>query len=165
MEHVDKLKAWLAALFAVLTALWGWFGWLVILWVFLMALDYYTGSRGARRRGEWSSKIAREGIAHKGGEVKVFLVALVVDAMMGIVLENFPLLPFQYSVLFSPLVVVWYILTEAGSILENVAKDGTPLPTWVMKLIQWLKGTVDQVGDTAAGEKDNPGNSESKFEK
>lgn len=147
MEQVDKLKLLFATVFSILTALWGWFGWLVVLWWGLMLLDYYTGSRGARRRGEWTSEKAREGIAHKTGELKVFVVGLVVDFMTQIVTENIPGLDFRFTVFFSALVVVWYILTEAGSILENVEKDGAPLPPWIMKLVRWLKGKVDEVGE------------------
>lgn len=150
MEHVDKLKALITVGFALLTALWGWFGWLIVCWWALMLLDYISGSRGARRRGEWTSEKAREGIAHKTGELKVFFVVLVVDFMLQLVAANIPDLPFTFTVFFSPLVVVWYILTEAGSIIENVAKDNGPIPPWLQKGINWLKGTVDKVGEQAA---------------
>lgn len=149
METVNKIKELFAAVVAVLTALWGWFGWMVLAWWFLMAMDHFTGSRAARRRGEWSSEKAREGVAHKAGELEVFIVALILDAMVSAVVDNLPSLPFHYTVLFSPLIVVWYILTEAGSVLENVEKSGTRLPAWISKLVSWLKGTVDQTANDA----------------
>ena len=34
-----NIKAWITAALAVLTAFWGWFGWLVVAWVFLMLAD------------------------------------------------------------------------------------------------------------------------------
>ena len=37
-------------------------------------------------------------------------------------------LPFIYTVLLCPLVVIWYILTEVGSIIENAGALGTPIP-------------------------------------
>jgi phage-related holin len=149
MDHIGKFKALVAMGIAILSSLWGWFGWLWVAWVFVMALDYYTGSRGARRRGEWTSEKARNGRAHKSGELKIILLSLVMDWVVGLVLDNIPALPFQYTVLLSPVVLVWYILTEAGSVLENVEKDGGPIPPWLHPIIDWLKGKVDEVGDSA----------------
>ena len=55
MEKVTEIKAAAAAGIAVLTALWGWFGWLVVLFAVCMIADYLTGSAAAMRKGEWSS--------------------------------------------------------------------------------------------------------------
>ena len=49
-------KVWLTAAVAALTAIWGWFGWLVVAWVLLMLADWLIGSAAAMKRGEWSSK-------------------------------------------------------------------------------------------------------------
>ena len=38
------IKAAVAAGVAALTAVWGWFGWLVLAWLLCMALDYGTGT-------------------------------------------------------------------------------------------------------------------------
>lgn len=56
-------------------------------------------------------------------------------------------LPFEYGVLFGPLVVAWYVITELGSILENAGKLGAPLPAWFKKAIGALQGSVDHVGE------------------
>ena len=44
MDKVNAFKAALSALCAALTALWGWFGWLIFAWVVCMLIDYLTGS-------------------------------------------------------------------------------------------------------------------------
>ena len=44
MDHINGFKAAVAAVLGCLTALWGWFGWLVVAWVACMLLDYATGS-------------------------------------------------------------------------------------------------------------------------
>ena len=44
MEHINGFKAAVAAVLGGLTALWGWFGWLVLAWLLCMALDYGTGT-------------------------------------------------------------------------------------------------------------------------
>ena len=57
MEHINGIKAAVVGVLGCLTALWGWFGWLVVAWVACMVLDYATGSFAALRAGEWSSVV------------------------------------------------------------------------------------------------------------
>lgn len=149
MEYINGLKAAVAALCAALTALWGWFGWLVVAWIVCMIIDYATGSAAALRAGEWSSKTARDGIWHKLGSVVAVIVAAILDTVIGHLLANVPgvELPFTYTVLLCPLVVIWYILTEAGSIIENAGALGAPIPAWLTKMIEALESKVDQTGD------------------
>ena len=149
MENINAFKAALAALGAALTALWGWFGWVVLAWIGLMLIDYITGSAAALRAGKWSSSTARDGIWHKLGSVVAVIVAGILDLVVGRLLANVPgvELPFTYSVLLCPLVVMWYILTEAGSIIENAGELGAPVPAWLTKMIAALESTVDEAGE------------------
>ena len=149
MEHINSFKAALTALCAALTALWGWFGWVVVAWIGFMLIDYATGSAAALRAGEWSSKTARDGIWHKLGSVAAVIVAGILDVVIGHLLGNVPgvELPFTYTVLLSPLVVVWYILTEAGSIIENAGALGAPFPAWLKRMIASMRSKVDQAGE------------------
>ena len=55
MEHVTRFKAALAAVLAAMTALWGWFGWLLLAWGACMAIDYISGTAAACKSGEWNS--------------------------------------------------------------------------------------------------------------
>lgn len=153
MEHINTFKAAIAAICAALTALWGWFGWVVFAWVVSMIIDYLTGSAAALRTGEWSSKAARDGIWHKVGSIVAVIVAALLDVVIGHLLANVPgvELPFTYSVLLSPLVVIWYILTEAGSIIENAGALGAPIPAWLTKMVATLGASVDQAGDQLGG--------------
>ena len=148
MEHVTRFKAALAAVLAAMTALWGWFGWLVLAWAACMAIDYITGYSAAAKCGEWSSQIAREGLWHKAGCIFAVLVAGILDAVLGYLLGNISglSLPFDYEVIVCPLVVTWYLMMELGSILENVGKMGAPLPEFLIKMIAVLKATVDDAG-------------------
>ena len=141
MEHINGFKAAVAAVLGGLTALWGWFGWLVLAWLLCMALDYGTGTAAALRAGEWSSKVARDGLWHKLGAVVAVLVAAILDGVIGLILANIPALemPFQYEVFVSVLVLVWYIMTELGSIVENIGALGAPVPAWLRKAIAALE--------------------------
>lgn len=156
MEQVNKLKAAVAALLGLLTGLLGWMGWLVVGWVVCMALDYLTGSLAAARAGQWSSGRARDGIWHKCGMLVVVLVAAGTDLLLATVLANLPLvaLPVEYTGLVCPVVLVWYIVTELGSMVENAAVMGAPVPQWLKKLLALGKDAVDAAGNKLGGEED-----------
>lgn len=145
MDNINTFKAAITAILAAMTALWGWFGWIIVAWIACMAIDYLTGSAAALRAGEWSSSVARDGIWHKVGSIVAVVVAAILDMVISTIISNIPnvTLPFTYSVLLGPLVVIWYILTEAGSIIENVGALGAPIPAWLSKMIETLKSNVD----------------------
>lgn len=149
MDNVNHVKAALSATLALLTAIWGWCGWLVLVWILAMALDYISGTAKAKKLGAWSSSVAREGLWHKTGEIISVLVALLLDVAIGVILPNIPGLSVEikYSFLLCPLVTIWYIITEAGSIVENVGEMGAPVPGWLRKAISVLKDTVDKTAD------------------
>lgn len=146
MEKVNMFKGAVSALVAACTALWGWFGWLVVAWVICMGLDYITGTVAALLAGEWSSKVARDGIGHKMGCACAVVMAWILDWVVGQILGHLPgvALPFTYTVLLCPLVIVWYILTEAGSIIENAGHMGAPIPPWLKKAIAAFQDKVDE---------------------
>lgn len=156
MEHVTGIKAAIVAAIGCLSALWGWFGWLVIIWICCMLLDYITGSAAALRAGEWSSKVARDGIWHKLGAIITVLVSIILDGVIGLILDNVPglSLPIDYVVFLSVLTLVWYIFTELGSITENAGRLGAPIPSWLAKAIAALEASVDDAGDKLAPEED-----------
>lgn len=148
-KTVNQIKAAVAGALGLLTGLWGWFGWLVVGWIAAMALDYLTGSMAAAKSGQWSSGRARDGIWHKCGMVVVVAVAAGTDLLLSLVLANLPLveLPIQYAGLVCPVVLVWYIVTELGSMVENAVVMGAPAPQWLVKLLALGKSAVDKAGD------------------
>ena len=152
MEHVNAWKAAVTAVLGAMTALWGWLGWLVLGWMALMVLDYLTGSAAALKAGEWSSRVAREGIWHKLGMIVVVVVAAGADLLISLMLSQLPIveLPIAYTGLICPLVLVWYCLTELGSIAENAIAMGAAVPSWLTKILAAGKGAVDKAGDGVA---------------
>ena len=149
MDNVNAFKVTVTAIAAGVSAALGWFGWLVVAFIVCMVADYTTGSLAACKNGEWESKVAREGIWHKTGSIIAVLVTAILDSVIGNVINNIPSvsLPFTYTVILSPIVIVWYILTELGSIIENAGKMGAPVPGFLKKAIALFKGTVDAAGD------------------
>jgi len=139
MDWAKECKLGLTALMAGLTALWGWFGWLIILWLGCLILDYITGSLAAAKEGCWNSRRAREGIWQKVGCMAAVMVAAAADLLLGTVAANIPNMDLEYGTLLCPLVVVWYTLTELGSAIENAVKLGAPVPEFLRRTLDLLK--------------------------
>lgn len=157
MEHINTFKVSLVAFFGALTAVFGWFGWLVVIFIGTMLIDYFTGSAAAGKNGEWSSKKAREGLWHKCGSLIAVIVAGLADIVLGLIVNNIPaiVLPWEYTVLICPVVVVWYILTELGSIVENVGELGAPIPPFLRNMIKALKAATDGAGNQLIPSEEN----------
>lgn len=156
MQTVTEIKLAITAMVGALSAVWGWMGWLVVGWVVCMAIDYISGSAAAAKAGEWSSSKARDGIWHKAGMVVVVLVSAGADMLLAIVVERIPAiqLPFELGGLICPVVLVWYIVTELGSITENAMAMGAPVPNWLSRLLAAGKDAVDAAGDALAPDKE-----------
>lgn len=155
-QVVEKIS--LVAIITAFFAVHRWWLLLCILWVAAMFLDYLTGTAAALKDGTWSSQIAREGLWHKAGELAVVLLAIGLDLTILVVSNNLPGLQmdFEYPCLLSAMIFVWYIMTEAGSIIENAGKLGAPIPQWLAKLIAALKGKVDEAGEKAIPGEEKP---------
>lgn len=146
-DRVMEIKAAVAAIMALVTGLLGWTGVAVAIFAACMVLDYVTGSLAARAHGEWSSKVAREGLWHKLGEIVALLVAALCDIAVRVVLSTAaaPLIGrIEYQGWIVLIVSAWYIFTELGSILENAAKLGAPIPEWLIKGVGRLKKRADE---------------------
>ena len=112
----------------------------------VMVLDYITGVAAAWMNSELNSRTGIRGILKKLGYMMVVCVGMCADWLiyqcfhqMGMELE--------YGFWFGMIVTVWLILNELISILENTAKLGTPLPTFLTALLSKLKNSVEQKGD------------------
>ena len=142
-----ELKAAISAVLAGMTAFWGWTGWLVVIWLVAMILDYATGSWAALSTGSWASAVARAGLWHKLGSIVAMLVALLLDVALSAIINYGDLgfdLPFTYKTAFLPLVAIWYIVTELGSITENAARLGAPVPKFLTDCLAKLKDKTDK---------------------
>ena len=136
-------KAVVAAVCGAFTAAFGWLGWLVVAWTACMALDWVSGSAAARA-----------GIWHKAGMVVVVLVCALTDAVLAVAVANLPGLGLEVNGVVLPVVLVWYIFTELGSIAENAAAMGAPVPEGLIKLLAAGKRAAEKcVPDTDTDEK------------
>jgi len=152
-DRAKEIRGVVAAAIGFLTALWGWAGWAVMVWAALILIDYITGSMAAKREKNWSSAIARDGLWHKAGEIFAVLTAALCDIALKVVIEGSGItFPFEISMIVTPIVLLWYILTEAGSIIENCGRLGAPVPSWFKKRVDTYKNAIDK----AEGAEDEP---------
>lgn len=146
-ETMVGVKATVAAFFAAIGTFLGWKGIMAVVWLVLMAMDWFTGTAAARKNGTWKSSVSRDGAWHKAGSVIVILLAFIADFIMSIMLPHIPVLNISWPEFLAPLVLAWYIVTELGSILENAIKLGAPVPSWIVKIFDATLKMADNVGD------------------
>ena len=154
MNHtLLQLKAALTALGVTLTTILGWKGILSLIWVIAMGIDYLSGTLAAMKNHEWSSETARSGLWHKAGTVLAVLAAALTDGVIYLVGEQLSL-GITWTGLLLPLTLSWYILTEAGSILENTVKLGASIPGWLIKILKISLKSINAAADTEADEQE-----------
>lgn len=157
MDKATEIKALIAAAFGFVTALIGWAGWLFLMWVLLLFVDWLTGSEAARMNGTWSSAKGKQGRQKKLGCFYMVLLAGVLDALLYLLSDVLAIIqfPWDYRVILLPVVLLWYILIDAGSIVENVALMGAPVPDWLARGIEKAQEAVDNGGDKIVDAIDN----------
>ena len=101
----------------------------------------------------WCSETARQGLWHKAGMILVVLVAALTDGVIYLVGQRLGM-GVSYSGLVFPLTLSWYILTEAGSILENCVKLGVKIPSWLTKILKISLKSIDAAGEPGADEQE-----------
>ena len=93
----------------------------------------------------------------------VVLCSLILDILIWVMIHISPDFDIKYSMFLSALVMLWYIVTELGSIVENAHRLGAPVPKFLVKGIRTLEEKITDVGENAVGddkdaaESENPG--------
>ena len=156
-EKAIEIKAAITAVIAFFTTLWGWMGWAVVIWIGCFVLDYISGTLAARQAGEWSSAIARTCLWHKLGEIFAVLVAALCDIALTVVIHGMDIqIGIDVRHLVTPVVILWYIITELGSIAENAGKMGAPIPDWLRKSLKQYKDVLDNMQEDGQGSNEQP---------
>lgn len=150
-DNLVTVKASIAAFASAVFMFLGWRVIMLLVWAVLMALDYLSGTLAARQNGTWKSAMAREGIGHKAGMILIVVVCMIADFVIMMACENLPhdVINFHWPFVIFPLVTMWYILTEIGSIIENAMEMGAKVPSWLPKILNATLGAVDSVGENA----------------
>ena len=130
---------------AALAALAAYFRLLVVplaVLVVMMICDYASGMTAAWVTKRLSSRLGIIGIVKKVCYLLVVAVGIVVDYIIQAVGAPLGLDLSGYSI-FGLLVIVWLILNELISILENLRELEIPLPNFLLKIIDKLKSQTE----------------------
>ena len=118
----------------------------------LMIVDYISGMLAAKREAidhpddpcyGWSSKKSIIGIYKKIGYILTILVAICTDYVIIKLLREIGV-EYQTNSIFGLLVIVWFIINELLSILENAGRMGVNLPEFLKKVLSSIKENIDE---------------------
>lgn len=116
-----------------------------------MAVDYFTGMLASKREAiehpndpnyGWSSKKGAIGIIKKAGYVFVIMAAMILDYVIAVTAGKLGF-DMPTTAVFGLLVVIWYLLNEMLSIIENAGRMGADIPSWLCNYIAVLKNKID----------------------
>lgn len=154
----DAVKVFLAAGCAAVFSYAKDIFWPVIILVGVMVIDYITGVAAAWVNHELDSRAGLVGIVKKLSYLALVVVGCSIDYLVSLLGSQ--LGGAEISIRAIGLVVVcWLIINELISILENVARQGGPVPPFLVPLLSHLKrGAEAQIpgdkwteSDTEAG--------------
>ncbi|MDE7323567.1 MAG: phage holin family protein [Lachnospiraceae bacterium] len=124
---------------------------IMILLILLMIADYISGMLASRKeavehpddkRFGWSSKKSIMGIYKKVGYILTILVGFSTDYIIYKLVAEMGL-SYQTNTFFGFLIIIWFIINELLSILENAARLGAALPTFIQNALAELKKDID----------------------
>jgi len=95
------------------------------------------------------------GIVKKTGYLAVVAVAICVDWILQSIFHSAGIdIGVTYAV--GIIVVIWLIINELISILENIAFIGVPVPKFLTKIISRLKAAAESHGNGTNGDNPSP---------
>lgn len=109
----------------------------------VMILDYCSGLVKAWITGSISSRTGVKGIVKKVGYLAVVATGMAVDWVVkyGITAMGAKI---EIDFIFALPVIIWLVINECISILENVAECGAPVPGFLLKAIGKIKDKVEE---------------------
>ena len=150
-------KAILAAAIAGLCSYMGAMVVPLIVLVAVMIIDYATGMTKAWYTATLSSRIGVKGIIKKVGYLVIVAVAMVADWLIKSGLVGIGI-TWHIDFLISLVAIIWLIINECISIIENVASFGTPVPGFIGNIFGKLKQVTEDKGDSVAAESEGKKN-------
>lgn len=110
----------------------------------LMVLDFISGTVAALIRGDWTTKVMREGLLHKCSLILVLVLGVVLNFAqrymdLGITIPVYQSLS------------VYIALMEAGSVIENVCKANPNLVPEKLRAVLGVAKSLAETEDKADG--------------
>ena len=128
-ELIEYMKFWLSTLGSFFIALLGGYDTLIFFLVLLVVVDYFTGVINAVKGGTFKSSVMRWGAINKVIEFAIVAIFYKIDQTLGVDL-------------FRNGAIIWFLICEGSSILENCIRLGVPLPEGSDKVLKQLKTSI-----------------------
>lgn len=143
---IDKYNAFVGAVVAILTAVFGIYWYIFVAYMALNVIDWLTGWYNARSQKKESSRVGLLGIVKKLGYWAVILVAFI---MSYVFVHLGDILHINLSFL---MMIGWYTLAllminEARSILENLVELGYKVPDLLVRGLAVTQKMVETKGE------------------
>ena len=152
-----KTKAILTIIIAGVTAFLGDLAIPIYVLVACNLIDYATGLMAANFRGEKiSSYKGIRGIAKKVGQWLLVVIGWLLDVLIAYAVSHVSP-SFEMPIFIAIVVAVWLGFNEVISILENLGDIGVPMPAFLKKIVEKLKGKIEDIGEAAAKEEADDG--------
>lgn len=120
----------------------------LILLLILMLVDYGSGIGAAWMTGTLSSRKSITGILKKVGYLAVIVVGVVCDFLIEYAFAAIGQeIAISYAV--GLVIMIWLILNECISILENLSIMGVPFPGFLKGIVKRLKVVTEQTVETS----------------
>jgi toxin secretion/phage lysis holin len=118
----------------------------------VMVLDYISGISAAWVNRQLSSRIGLIGIVKKVSYLLIVAVGMALDYLIAMLGGRFGV-QIHDNYFVGLLVIIWLIINECISILENADEMGLPVPEFIKKLLARLKRHTDEIaGETEDSE-------------
>lgn len=112
----------------------------------VMLLDYISGISAAWVTKQLSSRIGLIGIVKKVSYLLIVDVGMALDYLIGLLGSRFGV-EMNDNTFVGLLVIIWLIINECISILENCDEMGLPVPEFIKKLLARLKQHTEKTAD------------------
>lgn len=144
----NSLKMLMAAILAAVFAYMQQLAASLLVLLGVMVLDYISGISSAWVNHQLSSRIGLIGIVKKVSYLLIVFVGMALDYLIFLLGQKFGV-QINDSYFVGLLVIIWLIINECISILENADEMGLPVPGFIKKLLARLKQHTDAIsGET-----------------
>lgn len=161
MDKYNAIKFILSGMIAGVSSKLGILGPMLLALTCVMVVDYVTGMLASKKENTISSKKGIWGIIKKLMYIIVVGIGMLMDWLILTTADSINV-HIPVATFFGMLVAVWLIINELISILENLARLETPLPGFLLELVQHFKVVVEAQGNELVKEQKDEGQGETK---
>lgn len=127
------------------------YGPMMLLFIMLMIVDYISGLLASKKEGiehpgdknyGWNSKKGIIGIYKKVGYILTVFVGFCIDYIIRRLFIEIGG-EFETNTFFGTLIIIWIMINELISILENIGRVGVEVPDFLKKILTELKDEIE----------------------